>query len=81
MATQPASLRTNHRRIPAAPLHRKRRQSLRRAQDLYECIDCMRKELLDVNDFRMLHRYLSQFLALPPDVLAEWEQSWLRSES
>ncbi len=70
------TLRVNHRKISHHG-SRNHKRGLRKADDLFETINCYRHELLDVEDVRSLHHYITKFLELPPDVLRAWEQKWL----
>lgn len=65
MATQSVNPQQN-------PQTQNRKRLLQRAERLFESIGAY-SDAGSVDELRTLHSYLSQFLALPDDVLHEWD--------
>jgi hypothetical protein len=73
MATQTVSPRSSQR-FPIHPVTPTRKRLLQQAEELFELIGA-HIDAGSVDDLRMLHALIGQFLLLPPDVLRKWDES------
>jgi len=71
MATQVATFQPTHR--PLRTLSPRQKRLIGKAQLLVEYVRACH-DSTDVAEFRQMHQYLTQFLALPADVLQAWEE-------
>lgn len=72
-----ASPQVTRLRVKSTSRHRNhqptRQKLIKKAEDYFEQITAYRKVADSVDDVKMIHTYCEKFLALPSDVLAEWE--------